>query len=165
MKKTNKLPAGVEIIEPSFGIQTKMGGSAKMFATDKKIKQAEDNLAELVPPLQKVVSLMLKDISKLARFRGDNARNGIWDHAHEIRGLAANANLSLLGLVANQICIYLNDTPDDYHPDADLITTLTVAALHTLKPEADKDEIIETLVNDCSKAVQAQIKREGRLNA
>lgn len=152
----------VELIPQSFLLQRKVGGSAARLITPSIVSKAQSNVDALRPPLQKEVARLLEEIARAARIRDKAARNIIWTRAHEIRGLAGSAKRKKLGEVSNILCQYLNETEKDFIPDANLITTITVAALHTLKEGSDEDELVNALVIDCHLAAAVQRKREGR---
>lgn len=152
----------VDIIPPSYILQRKVGGSAARLITPSTVSKAQANVDALRPPIQKEVARLLEEIARAARVRDKGARNIIWTRAHEIRGLAGSAKRARLGEVSNILCHYLNDTKEDFIPDANLITTITVAALHTLKEGSDDDLLVEVLVRDCHVAAGIQKRREGR---
>jgi hypothetical protein len=152
----------LEIIPPSFVLQRKVGGSAARLITPDAVSKAQSNVDSLRPPIQKEVARLLEEIARAARVRDKSARDIIWSRAHEIRGLAGSAKRAKLGQISNILCQYLNDSDGDFKPDPNLITTITVAALHTLREGSDDDKLVEILVNDCARAAQRQKVRENR---
>ncbi len=151
-----------EIIPPSFMLQKKVGGSAARLITPEAVARAQDNVDLLRPPIQREVARLLEEIARAARVRDIGARDFIWSRAHEIRGLAGSAKRIRLGQISNILCHYLNDTQIGFKPDANLITKISVAALHTLHDNSDEDAAVAQLVDDCSTAASRQKIREGR---
>lgn len=151
-----------EIIPRSYMLQRKIGGKATSFITPEMVQLAEAILEQFMPPLKDEVKTRLKSISKLARHRKENMRDEVWRHAHEVRGIAANAGYVNLGRISNLICEYLNDAPKDFKPDANLLTTVAVAALFTMQNENKDSTIGEELVRDCEIAIGIQMANEGR---
>lgn len=151
-----------EIIPRSFMLQRKIGGKATSFITPELVMLAEAILDQFMPPLQDEVKTRLKSISKLARDRDENIRDEVWRHAHEVRGIAANAGYVNLGLIANLICKYLDGAPSEFKPDANLLTTVSVAALFTMQNENKDSALVEELVRDCEIAIGVQMASEGR---
>ncbi|KAF0117507.1 MAG: hypothetical protein FD163_1512 [Hyphomonadaceae bacterium] len=152
-----------EIFPRSFMLQQKIGGKATSFITPELILLAEAILEQFMPPLQDQVKTRLKSISKLARERKENIRDEVWYHAHEVRGVAANAGFVNLGRIADLICKYLDNAPSDFKPDANLLTTVAVAALFTMQNENRDSAIGEELVRDCEIAIAIQLASEGRV--
>lgn len=151
-----------DIIPPSFILQRKIGGKASRLITPDAAAKSQAYVDELRPPIQKAITLMLEEIARAARVRGVGSMDLIWAKAHEIRGLAGSVKRVQLGRISDILCHYLNNAPTGFLPDPNLITTVTVAALHTLRENADADVLVETLVNDCAKAASVQRRREGR---
>lgn len=151
-----------EIIPRSYMLQRKIGGKATSFITPEMVHLAEAILEQFMPPLKDEVKTRLKSISKLARHRKENIRDEVWRHAHEVRGIAANAGYVNLGRISDLICEYLNDAPHDFKPDANLLTTVAVAALFTMQNENKDSAIGEELVRDCEIAIGIQMANEGR---
>ncbi len=158
------MPNSFDIVPPSFLLQRKIGGKAARLITPDAAARSQAFIDELRPPIQKAVTQMLEEIARAARVRGIGSRDLIWTKAHEIRGLAGSVKRKQLGIISDILCHYLNDAPSEFIPDANLITTITVAALHTLREGADDDLMVETLVSDCSKAAIVQRGRENRGN-
>ncbi len=156
------LNSSYDIFPPSFLLQRKIGGKAARLITPDAAAKSQANVDALRPPIQRAITLMLEEIAYASRVRGKGSRDLIWAKAHEIRGLAGSAKRVKLGQISDILCHYLNDAPSDFIPDPNMITTISVAALHTLRENADSDILVETLVNDCARAAAAQRKREGR---
>lgn len=156
------LPNVFDILPPSFLLQRKIGGKAARLITPEAAAKSQAYVDELRPPVQKAITQMLEEIARAARVRGVGSRDIIWAKAHEIRGLAGTVKRKQLGRISDILCHYLNSTPLEFIPDPNLITTITVAALHTLRENADDDAMVETLVSDCAKAAIVQRNREGR---
>lgn len=150
------------ITAPSFALQRKVGGPVARILTPERVKKAEGAVEKLVPPLVDLVTLLLKQMEANVRSRPNGLRDALFRDAHELRGLAGSANRQRLGLAANLICRYLEDTPADFQPDPALLSTITVVAMHACTEAADSDPMIQTLLQDAAKAVMVQRQREGR---
>lgn len=152
----------VQITAPSFALQRKVGGPAARLLTPERVKKAEGAVEKLVPPLVEVVTELLKQMENNVRARPPGLRDALFRDAHELRGLAGSAKRQRLGLAANLICRYLEDTDADFQPDPALLSTITVVAMHACTEAADADPMIQTLLHDAAKAVVVQRRREGR---
>jgi len=162
MEHAHSITNIAEIIPRSFLLQRKIGGKAASFITPEMVQIAEEILETFKAPLKDEVKSRLKSISKLARHRKDNIRDEVWRHAHEVRGIAANAGYVSLGKIANLICNYLDGTPSEFKPDPNLLTTVAVASLFTMQNEGKISEVGEELVRDCEIAINLQMANEGR---
>lgn len=164
MSHVSALPMSdeVQISAPSFALQRKVGGPAARLLTPQRVKKAEAEVEKLVPPLVEVVTALLKQMEANVRTRPQGVRDALFRDAHELRGLAGTAKRQRLGLAANLICRYLEDTDTDFEPDPTLLSTITVVAMHACTETADNDPMIHTLLHDAAKAVVAQRRREGR---
>lgn len=164
MSNVSVLPVADEavITAPSFALQRKVGGPAARILTPERVKKAEGAVEKLVPPLVDVVTALLKQMEANVRSRPKGQREALFRDAHELRGLAGTAKRQRLGLAANLICRYLEDTDDDFQPDPALLSTITVVAMHACTETADSDPMIQTLLHDAAKAVVVQRRREGR---
>ena len=152
----------VEITEPSFHLQRKVGGPAANILTAAKRKSAEEALLKVIPPVADEVRRLLDEMQEAIRRRAHCLRDLVWSSAHEIRGLAGTTGRNSLGQAANLMCHYLNDTDSDFNPDPNIVATISVVAMHAVHETADKDPMVRTLLVDCAKAVIAQRNREGR---
>ncbi len=152
-----------EIIEPSYVLQRKMGGSAARLLTPAKVKKAEAAVAELVPPLRFEVERLLGEIAALTKKCKPGCSPKIWALAHEIRGLAGSADYVQLGKVCDLLCLYIEEKDMNFIPNENMISTINVTANFTLNEGADSDPIVEKLIEDCRRAVVVQRRREGRV--
>jgi hypothetical protein len=152
----------VVLVPPNLSLQRKFGGSAARLLNPGAVKKAEAALETIIDKVRGDVMERLHIIKDQSRDRPVGCRDTIWTHAHEIRGLAGTARLTLLGQSANLICRYLDETGPDFAPDANLMTTIVVTALQTIKDGAETDAMLALLVRDCARAVVAQREREGR---
>jgi HPt (histidine-containing phosphotransfer) domain-containing protein len=155
-------PADVTILPPNTSLQRKVGGSAAAILSPSKVKAADAAVVSLADAIRADVTGRLNEIDALARTRTEGSRDLIWAHAHEIRGMAGTARMKRLGEAADLLCRYLDDTPSAFTPDANLLTTIVVTALQTVKPGAEGDDLITLLLTDCAQAVKVQRQREGR---
>ena len=164
MSNVSALPEAddVQVTAPSFALQRKMGGPAARLLTPDRVKKAENAVERLVPPLVDVVTALLKQMEANVRARPAGLRDLLFRDAHELRGLAGTAKRQRLGLAANLICRYLEDTDAGFQPDPALLSTITVVAMHACAESADSDPMIQTLLNDAARAVAVQRRREGR---
>ena len=152
-----------QIIPADFMLRDKIGGSFAKIVTADKIKIAEEALMMMQADILNAIKPMLNEIAGLARVRSRDSVAKIWKHAHEIRGLAGSAQRKSLGEICNIICHYLNDIEtEDFRPDANLITVLSVSASHAAREDADIDPETEIMVEECRNAVMVQKQREGR---
>lgn len=164
MSNVSVLPVADEamITAPSFALQRKVGGPAARLLTPERVKKAEGAVEKLVPPLVDVVTALLKQMEANVRARPEGLRDALFRDAHELRGLAGTAKRHRLGLAANLICRYLEDTDAGFQPDPALLSTITVVAMHACTETADTEPMIHTLLHDAAKAVVVQRRREGR---
>lgn len=152
----------VEISPPSFLLSKKLALIGAKIFTPEKVELAQKVIESFSGPMLNEATFRIKEISRLARDRIKGTRDEIWLHAHELRGISGTAGCKHLGLLSNLLCHYLDGTDNDFEPDPNLITTVTVAALFTLTPDCENDPMVEPMLLDCSRAVEAQRKREGR---
>ena len=151
-----------EIIEPSYTLQRKMGGSAAKLLTPAKVKKAEAAVEELVPPLRFEVERLLGEIEALTKNCKFGCSPKIWALAHEIRGLAGSANYIQLGKVCDLLCLYIEEKDETFIPNETMISTINVTANYTMNDGADSDPVVSILIEDCRKAIVAQRRREKR---
>lgn len=151
-----------EIIEPSYALQRKMGGSAAKLFTPQKVKKAEAAILAVVPPLRTEVERLLSEISALTKKCKAGCSPKIWSLAHEIRGLAGSADYKQLGRVCDLLCLYIEEKDEEFIPNDTMISTINVTANYTLNDGADSDPVVTILIDDCRRAVVAQRRREGR---
>lgn len=151
-----------QIIQPNYFLQRKLGGPAGRVINPFSIKRAEAALAIAVPPIDEEVRRLLSELQVAVNSKASNARTLIWDHAHEIRGLAGTASKACLGEAADIMCRYLNGTPPRFAPDETVLSTIAIVALLAVKEGADNDPMVRKLLADSILAVDAQRHREGR---
>jgi hypothetical protein len=149
----------IQIIPPSLALQRKVGGSAARLITPLVKWQAEKAVDFIKPEIRAEVERLL---AELARTRTAPWRDAIWNNAHEIRGLAGTCDAVNLGRAANLLCLYLNGTDSDFVGDANLVTSITVLALQSLKFCEASHELMPVLLTDSLQALQVQCRREGR---
>jgi hypothetical protein len=157
----------VHIIQPSFTLQRKVGGSATRLLNPTALKRAEVALEAVIPPLNQEVERLLRELELAVGKDGKgasivSARDVIWKNAHEIRGLAGTAGKKSLGLAADIICRYLNGTANDFTADPTVLSTICVVATQALKDGADEDPMVTMLLTNSARAVVVQRNREGR---
>ncbi|GIU66599.1 hypothetical protein [Candidatus Phycosocius spiralis] len=151
-----------QLTPPSFRLQRLVGEPAANVLTSEVYYKAEMILAEMIPPLVLEVHRLLEEISETLENGTGNIRDLIWDNAHEIRGLAGSVGKVYLGLAANLICQYLQDTQSDFIPDQEVMQTIIIIAFQALRDDADTDPMMKVLVQDGARAILAQRHREGR---
>ncbi len=152
----------VEIIAPSFRLQKKLGGPASRILTPVAYEKAQKALDDAIPPIAQEVGRLVKELELAVHSRAPNARDHIWETAHEIRGLAGTAGKKSLGEAANIMCRYLNGSESGFKADPAILFTITFVAVQALKEGADEDPMITTLLTDSARAVSVQRAREGR---
>jgi hypothetical protein len=152
----------VQIIPPSLALQRKVGGSAARLITPMAIKKADMAIDFIKPEIRAEVERRVREIQEIARTRKAPWRDAIWNHAHEIRGLAGTCDAVNLGRSSNLLCLYLNGTDSDFVGDANLVTSITVLALQSLKFNDATHELMPVLLTDSLQAIQVQCRREGR---
>jgi hypothetical protein len=152
----------VEIMEPSFVLQQRLGRSARQLISPKVLENAQKALMAAIPPLDDEVSRLMKELQEAVSRNDANARDVIWKNAHEIRGLAGTAGKKSLGKAANLMCSYLNGSEKDFKADPMVLSAIAIVAVHAVKEGADENPMIKMLLTDCARAVIAQRAREGR---
>jgi hypothetical protein len=159
---SKKQGPSADIQDPNFFLQRKVGGPASRALNPLNIARAEAALLKMMPTLDQEVARLVKELQRVLKMSSIDARNIIWAHAHELRGLAGTAAKMRLGEAANIICLYLNGTDPEFRPDAKLLSTIAVVVLLAVKEDADLDPMVEMLIADSLKAVDVQRQREGR---
>lgn len=152
----------VEITPPNFRLQKKLGGAAGRILTPLAFQKAQQALDAAIPPLNDEVGRLMKELELAVRRRDSNARDVIWNNAHEIRGLAGTAGKKSLGQAADLMCRYLNGSDLGFQADATVLSTIAIVAMQAVKDGADNDPMIKMLLTDSARAVVAQRNREGR---
>jgi hypothetical protein len=152
----------VEITPPSFRLQKKLGGAAGRILTPLAYQKAQKALNEVMPPLTDEVGRLMKELELAVRRRDCNARDVIWNNAHEIRGLAGTAGKRSLGQAADLMCRYLNGSESNFQADPTVLSTIAIVAMQAVKEGADEDPMIQMLLTDSARAVAVQRTREGR---
>lgn len=152
----------VQISPPSFNLQRKIGGAAGKVLSAFAVQKAHQALLLVMPPLSEEVERLMKELQDSVRSRNSNARDVIWNNAHEIRGLAGTAGKRSLGLAADIMCRYLNGSDSNFLADPTVLSTIATVAIQAVKDGADDDPMIKMLLTDCAQAVVVQRKREGR---
>jgi hypothetical protein len=147
---------------PNFFLQRKLGGPASRMINPISIKRAEDALQKAVPCVETEVRRLLSELQRCVADKAPNARTLIWDHAHEIRGLAGTASKACLGEAADILCRYLHGSPPSFAPDGVVLSTIATVALLAVRDGADDDVMVQKLLADSVRAVDAQRLREGR---
>jgi HPt (histidine-containing phosphotransfer) domain-containing protein len=155
----------VQITPPSFRLQTKIGGSAGKIISPLAIQKAQKALADVMPPLTDEVGRLMKELEQAVRRRDANARDVIWNNAHEIRGLAGTAGKKSLGMAADLMCRYLNGSDSSFQADPTVLSTIAIVAMQAVKEGADEDPMVKMLLTDSAKAVIVQRRREGRVDS
>jgi hypothetical protein len=150
------------LIDPNFFLQRKLGGPASRMINPLSIKRAEDALQKTMPPVEDEVRRLLGELQHCEANKAPNARTLIWDHAHEIRGLAGTASKARLGEAADILCRYLHGSPPSFEPDTVVLSTIATVALLAVREGADGDPMVQKLLADSVRAVDAQRMREGR---
>jgi hypothetical protein len=153
---------GVEITPPNFRLQRMVGGSAGRILSPVALQRAQKALDEVILPLTDEVGRLMKELEAAVRRRDTNARDVIWNNAHEIRGLAGTAGRRSLGLAADLMCRYLNGTDNSFQADPTVLSTIAIVAMQAVKEGADEDPMVKMLLTDSAKAVVVQRNREGR---
>jgi hypothetical protein len=154
--------SAVEIIPPSTALQRKVGGSAARLVTPMARAKAAAAIELIKPEVRAEVERLIELIQITARQRRVPWRDVVWNAAHEIRGLAGTCDATNLGRAANLLCLYFNDTPADFDGDPNLVTSITVLALQSMKFGEASHELMPLLLTDSLKAIQVQCRREGR---
>lgn len=155
----------VEIMPPNFRLQKKIGGSAGKIISPLTIQKSQSALQDAMPPLTDEVGRLMKELEQAVRRRDANARDVIWNNAHEIRGLAGTAGKKSLGLAADLMCRYLNGSDSNFQPDPTVLSTIAIVALQAVKEGADEDPMVKMLLTDSARAVIVQRRREGRIDS
>jgi hypothetical protein len=153
------------IIEPNFFLQRKLGGPAGRMINPLSISRAEAALKLAMPPVEEEVRRLLGELQHCIVAKSHHARATIWNHAHEIRGLAGTASKVCLGEAADIMCRYLNGTGSAFMPDEAVLSTIATVALLAVRDGADEDPMVKKLLADSVLAVDAQRQREGRGSA
>lgn len=152
----------VQVIPPNFRLQRLIGGTASRTLNPAIYEKSQKSVEALLPQLTEEVGRMMADLEYLVRHRGEDARDRIWNIAHELRGLAGTAGKKSLGTAADLICRYLNGSPSSFKADPAVLSTITVVAMQAVKEGADSDPMIKMLLVDSTRGVLAQRRREGR---
>ncbi len=152
----------VEIVPPNFWLQKKLGGSASRVLSPIAFARAQKALEAAIPPLIDEVKRLMGELEHAVRVRDSNARDVIWNNAHELRGLSGTAGKKSLGQAANLMCRYLNGTDSSFQADPTVLSTIAIVAMQALKEGADNDPMVAMLLKDSAKAVAVQRLREGR---
>lgn len=150
------------IIQPNFGLQRKLGGSASRVLSPLAFKRAQIALEVVIPPIEVEVTRLLRELEDVVRDKTAGGRDLIWNNAHEIRGLAGTAGKRSLGLAADVMCRYLNGSDSHFQADRSVLATIATVAFQALKEGADDDPMVKMLLTDSARAVVVQRKREGR---
>lgn len=154
--------AAVQILPPSLALQRKVGGSAARLLTPMAREKAAASVELIKPEIRAEVERLIAVIQTATRERKLPWRDTVWNAAHEIRGLAGTCDATNLGRAANLLCLYLNGTDKDFYGDANLVTSITVLALQSMKFGDASHELMPLLLTDSLKAIEVQCKREGR---
>jgi hypothetical protein len=152
----------IEIMEPNFDLQKRLGRSAGQIMSPSVFDNAQKALLAAIPPLDHEVERLLSELQQAVLRRDANARDVIWNNAHEIRGLAGTAGKISLGKAADLLCSYLNGSDKDFEADAEVLSTIAIVAVRAVKEGADEDSMIKVLLRDGERAVIVQRAREGR---
>jgi chemotaxis protein histidine kinase CheA len=152
----------VEIMPANFRLQKKLGGAAGRILTPLAYEKARTALNDFMPPLTDEVGRLMKELELAVRRRDSNARDVIWNNAHEIRGLAGTAGKKSLGQAADLMCRYLNGSERGFQADPTVLSTIAIVAMQAVKEGADEDPMVEMLLTDSARAVAVQRTREGR---
>jgi hypothetical protein len=110
------------IMEPNFFLQRKLGGPAGRMINPLSVGRAEAALQLALPPVEEEVRRLLGELRLCVETKSHDARGTIWNHAHEIRGLAGTASKVCLGEAADIMCRYLNGTGSSFMPDKAVLT-------------------------------------------
>lgn len=162
IRKSTNPTLDVQVLAPTFFLQRKLGGPAGRAINPLSIKRAETALQHLIPPIDDEVRRLLSELQAAVIGADENARTIIWNHAHEIRGLAGTAHKIRLGQAADIICRYLFGTEPSFKPDPAVLSTIAIVAIMAVKDGADDDAMVEKLLDDGLRAVNVQRHREGR---
>jgi hypothetical protein len=152
----------VEITPPNFRLQKKVGGPVGRILTPVAIEKAQKALDGVLPPLTSEVDRLMKELELAVRRRDADARDVIWNNAHEIRGLAGTAGKRSLGEAADLMCRYLNGSERNFQADPTVLSTIAIVAMQAVKDGADEDPMVKMLLTDSARAVAVQRTREGR---
>jgi HPt (histidine-containing phosphotransfer) domain-containing protein len=152
----------VEVIPPNFRLKRLIGGAASKALNPAIYEKSQKSVEALLPQLTQEVGRMMADLEHAVRHRGEDARDTIWNIAHELRGLAGTAGKKSLGTAADLICRYLNGSPSSFKADPAVLSTIAVVAMQAVKQGADTDPMIKMLLVDSARAVLSQRRREGR---
>jgi hypothetical protein len=151
-----------EITPPNYFLQRKLGGPAGRMINPISIKRAEIALEAAMPLVDTEIARLLEALQASIKNKDPQARAHIWRHAHEIRGLAGTVSKNSLGEAADLICRYLHGSPSGFQPDCAVLSTIATVAHLAIKDGADTDAMVEKLLADSARAVDAQRQREGR---
>ncbi|MCU0882482.1 MAG: hypothetical protein MUF14_07430 [Hyphomonadaceae bacterium] len=155
--------AAVQILPPSLALQRKVGGSAARLITPMARQKAAASVELIKPEIRAEVERLIALIQVTARERKLPWRDTVWNAAHEIRGLAGTCDATNLGRAANLLCLYFNGTDSDFDGDPNLVTSITVLALQSIKLGDEGHELMPLLLTDSLKAIEVQCRREGRV--
>jgi hypothetical protein len=160
---TDPVVSDVTILPPSTALQRKVGGSVARLLSPEKVRRAEKELEVVAASsVRPDIIARLQHIRDLAATRAKDSLALVWSHAHEIRGMAANARMARLGVAADLMCRYLDDSPAGFTPDPNVLTTIVVTSMQAAREGAETDPLVAILLVDCAKAVDVQRAREGR---
>ncbi len=151
-----------EIDEPrtARNLALKMGGGAGKLVTADLIASAEKRLQLLAVEARTDIARRLDAMLGLYAQWQDGLARSLFDHAHNIRGVAGTFGMAELGEVCDALCRYLDDLPPGRMPDRAL-THLLLQGLRGVLA-APHASVASTLARECQAAVRAVRQREGR---
>jgi hypothetical protein len=156
------LGAKAEVTAPNFFLQRKLGGPAGRMINPISIQRAQSALAGTIMSLEVEIDRLLRELHLAIETKSNTARGEIWQNAHDIRGIAGTASKRCLGEAADIVCRYLHGTEPNFRPDKAVLSTISTVAMLAMREGADDDPMVEKLLADGVRAVDAQRRREGR---
>ena len=162
VQQTDEVEAEVKITPPNYRLQRKLGGAASKLLGPVAYQRAQNALDKEIPLLTNEVGKLMIELELAVQRYDGNARDQIWNTAHEIRGLAGTVGRTSLGVAADLMCRYLDGTDSNFQADPTVLSTIATVANQAVKEGSDEDPMIAKLLSDSARAVAIQRKREGR---
>jgi hypothetical protein len=151
-----------EVTAPNFFLQRKLGGPAGRVLNPINVKRAQTAMEGAMPAIEAEIDRLLRELHLAVEAGAIGGKVQISQIAHQIAGLATTASKRFLAQAADIICRYLDGTQTAFQPDKAVLSTIATVAMLAMRTGADADPMVEKLIGDGVRAVDAQRRREGR---